>query len=80
MIGVARTKEDVADLINVALGSLTKDGFELPPSPRLMRPGTFSKEHSRVVRQPAHDVSGCVRVNLWSFQYLRLDERPLLAA
>lgn len=31
MIGVARTKEDVADLINVALEALAKDGFELPP-------------------------------------------------
>lgn len=31
MIGVARTKEDVADLINVALESLAKECFELPP-------------------------------------------------
>lgn len=31
MISVARTKEDVADLINVALEALAKDGFELPP-------------------------------------------------
>jgi hypothetical protein len=31
MIGVALTKEDVADLINVALEALAKDGFELPP-------------------------------------------------
>ena len=31
MIGVARIKEDVADLINVALEALAKDGFELPP-------------------------------------------------
>ena len=39
MIGVARTKEDVADLINVALEALAKDGFELPPShmPVLLR-------------------------------------------
>jgi Domain of unknown function (DUF4158) len=28
MIGVARTKEDVADLINVALEALAKDGFD----------------------------------------------------
>ena len=31
MIGVARTKDDVADLINVALESLAKACFELPP-------------------------------------------------
>jgi len=31
MIGVARTKEDVADLINAALESLAKECFELPP-------------------------------------------------
>ncbi len=31
MISVARTKEDVADLINVALESLAKECFELPP-------------------------------------------------
>ena len=31
MIAVARTKEDVADLINVALEALAKDNFELPP-------------------------------------------------
>jgi len=31
MIGAARTKEDLADLINVALEELAKECFELPP-------------------------------------------------
>ncbi len=31
MISVARTKDDVADLINVALEALAKECFELPP-------------------------------------------------